>query len=228
VSYSPCERIQIVNNKVKGFPYAQGVLVHAGSWITISNNHFYQISMGVSVNPFNSTDFVNHVTITGNVVEATNASTLPASSGDVGIHVKSGGSTPLIFAPTITGNVVHGTNRVALDTGQGGYVIGFTSGATVTGNVAYGCGGNGFIISDAEPGITVTGNSVLNPVAISTTQIGFNFLGAPKGTLVGNTVSGATGTNGIGFKVATATNLKWKDSGSVLLNAATDSTTASA
>lgn len=138
-----------------------------------------------------------------------------------------GGLTPIILDSSVVGNSMHAFNRIVLDPGGGCFYIGSTNNTTVSGNIANACGVNGYVFVAEETGSTVTGNSCNSPRVSAATQNCYLWAGTPRATMMGNMASGANNAVGTGYRVANDTFLKWKDSGSVLLNGSFDNTTAS-
>lgn len=133
-----------------------------------------------------------------------------------------GGNTPNPTQNSLVGNTMHAFNRVRLSTGVGCYTLNSTIKTVVTGNLADGCGKEGFAFAAEEQGSIISGNTATAIVTSGGIQRGFVFLGAPRVTLMSNMASSFGGT-GTGFLVSGATaNMKWKDSGSVALNGCYD------
>lgn len=174
----------------------------------------------------------------GGVVTYVNGDVLSMATANIGgtgsgflytlTSASAGGTTPVIQSVTVTGNTMHAFNRVSLDAGEGCFVFGYTRGLTVSSNSAQACGINGMVFVSDEQGAVVSGNNVINPLFASATQNCFLWLAAPTATMMSNMCMGANNAAGVGYKIVGAvTNLKFKDSGGVLLNGAFDTTTPS-
>lgn len=151
--------VTISGNTVLDFPYSQAYLVHSGSFVTISGNKAYNVSVCVSVNTFNNNDAIQNVSITGNACQASTGFTLPTDTNG-GITVTGGSGIPSPIAVSITGNSLIGFGREFPDANVGCININLTIAATITGNVLQACGSNGIVVQGADRSFAIVGNNI--------------------------------------------------------------------
>lgn len=207
-AFGICRRVAVTNNVMRGYKNAQGIMGHSGSAITIANNVVEDSVIGISINPFNAADTCANISIVGNVVVPTD--TLAGySGGNDGIIAQAGPGTPEIVDITISGNTVTGANRAtSLPTNQGGIRVGYTKRATVTGNTITSAGQNGIVLTSAENGITITGNTISNVIANSSVQNGILILASAKGVIGSNWFGVIDDASGVGVRFSVASNIK--------------------
>lgn len=180
--YGVSSAFTVTGNTIKNFPYSQAIFAHALLNSTISGNGCFNVSICVSLNPYNLTDNLAYVTVSGNTGEGTNASTLPTVS-DSGVVVNGGGCTggcPLIGTVVGGSGYTDGIYPHVAFTGSGGHrcdsagtpyiataTISISGGAvksfTNLGVLPDGCGGvstyvNGDVLSVATANIGGTGS----------------------------------------------------------------------
>lgn len=207
-AFGTCRRVAVTNNVVRGYKNAQGIMGHSGSAITIANNVVEDPVIGISINPFNATDICANISIVGNVVAPTD--TLAGYSGaNDGIIVQAGPSTPDIVDITISGNTVTNANRAtSVPTNQGGIRVGYTRRATITGNTITSARQNGIVLTSAEDGITITGNTISNVIANSSVQNGILILANAKGVIGSNWFGVIDDASGVGIRFSVASSIK--------------------
>lgn len=205
-----CTDIVVANNVIDKYPYAQGIMAHAGQRLSITGNVVDGCSVGISLNPYNIFDNLQYASITGNHITGNaGASTLPGSPADTGIVVQGGpgnlGTTPVIQNVSVSGNSIFGANRVANDPGQGGMMIGYTTGVTVSGNSIYGCSCNGIVATSTEEGLVIVGNTISNILNAAATQNAVYYVGSPISLCASNSFTELGTSAGTGVRCAGVT-----------------------
>jgi hypothetical protein len=167
VSYPPCTYIQIVNNTVKTYVDAQGILVHAGSHITISRNVLTDVLIGISMNPFNMHDVEQYLTVTNNVYTGTLTAGAPSNLGNYGIFIGGGpqGSAYIPQHAIIEGNSVTQANEVVKSSVQGGIGIGWADDVTLKNNSVDNSLFNGIALTNPNTRLLITQNKITNLVS---------------------------------------------------------------
>lgn len=185
--YGPNAYGTIANNVIRDYGWAQGVLGHAGSDITVTGNTCTNVALCVSFNPFNITDTISNIAIVGNQTDG--AVGVTQTDSDVGITVQGGAPNPEIYNVTISGNVVANGNRAVADPLAGCILLGRVIGVVITNNVLTGCGANGIAVSTAIDGGIFSNNLVTNIVAAGGQQNGAYFTPGSSGArmnVIGN------------------------------------------
>jgi hypothetical protein len=167
VNYPPCTYIQIVNNTVKTYVDAQGILVHAGSHITISKNVLTDVLIGISMNPYNMHDTEQYLTVTGNVYTGTLTAGAPSNLGNYGIFIGGGpqGSAYIPQHATIEGNFVTQANEVVKSSTQGGIGIGWANDVKLKNNSVDNSLFNGIALTNPNTRLLITQNKVTSLVS---------------------------------------------------------------
>lgn len=160
VSYPICRDIEISRNTVTTYVNGEGIMVHAGSGVLVSNNVFDNVLMGIGINPFNSSDLLYHVTVTGNTYLGTTTAGAMRTTGNYGIFVSGGGGTMTPSYVVVTHNIVSHANEIARSEGQGGIAIGYADHVLVEGNVVHDSVSNGIKVSNPSGTILVRDNRV--------------------------------------------------------------------
>ena len=207
-----CNHTAILSNIITNLSFSQGILVHAGRDTLVSNNIIEDCAMGISINPFNSTDNIDRIIVSNNVYEGPSAGTF-TTNANIGITAQAGGTTPDINRIVIANNVVRDANRVRQNTSEGGIRVGYTVDSCVTGNVVYSAYANGIVITADEDNLLVANNNVTGTVAVSTTERGILVDGTGViGTVRNNYIADIDGGNGIGIDLSnTSANLTVRD-----------------
>jgi hypothetical protein len=164
VSYPICRDIQISHNTVSTYVNGEAIMVHAGAHVLISDNVFENVLMGIGLNPFNSTDLLYHVTVTGNSYEGTTTEGALASTGNYGIYVGGGEGTVTPSYVIVTNNIIGQANEVVRGAGQGGIGIGYADHVLVEGNIVHDSVCNGIKVRTPNARIVVRDNYVTNIV----------------------------------------------------------------
>lgn len=149
--------VTMVNNIVKDFPYSQAYEIHAGQFVTIANNVADNISICVSANPFNATDLIDHIAITGNTCQANVVIPVPTSSNG-GIVVSGIPGVATVTYVSITGNNLNAFNRAFKDNAVGCISLQTVNIVTISGNAMNGCGSNAMAVNTGTTAMAVTGN----------------------------------------------------------------------
>jgi parallel beta-helix repeat protein len=195
----------ISGNVISDLPLGQGIFAHAAKWVTVSGNQIDNVSQCIGFGTYNATDALYYNTITGNICEGSQATTLPAPF-DTGI-VLSGGACGTSGNCPLVGTV----------SGGSGYTDGIYGPVPLTGGS--GSGATAFITIDGghvksfanlgvlpyNPGTGYVNGDVLsvNPANVGGTGSGFTYtitsyngagVSAPQpldNTITGNVVHGA-------------------------------------
>ena len=169
ISYPPCNDIQIIGNTIgvsssgMGYSNSEGILVHAGSNVTISGNNLHNVLFGIGVNPFTSGDVISNVTIVGNTYVGPTTTNATAGSANSGISVSGAAPNTIPSNIVISNNAVFQAN-VAFATPNSAYAgiaIGANK-AVVTGNVISSVGASGIELLNPSNYLLVTDNYVYN------------------------------------------------------------------
>lgn len=167
VTYPPCTDIQILNNTVKTYVNAQAILVHAGSRIAITGNILTDVLIGISLGPFNTTDTMQYVTVTGNVYNGTLTSGAASTTGNYGIFA-GGGPVGSAYIPNhivIADNTLTQADEAVQSESQGAIGIGYADDVIVTGNSIDNSIYNGIALTNPNNRILITNNTVTNLVS---------------------------------------------------------------
>ncbi len=150
--------ITIADNTVRNYVDAQGLMVHDGSNLTITNNLFDNVLIGIELNPFIGYDAINTVTVTGNTYYGT---TVPGPRGTItnyGIAVSGG---PIVVRNVlISGNTVVGGNSITQSDAQGGIAVGWGDSVKVTGNTVRNSYGSAITFNNPNTNISVVSNTI--------------------------------------------------------------------
>lgn len=197
ISYPPCSEVQILNNTVQNYQYAQAILVHAGARITVAGNMINGVMIGISLNTFNSSDNLNNVTVTGNsfmgIGPFTGQPTDPGT-GNYGIFVGGGPPAATPEYIVIANNTVAQANLVIKAPLQGGISLGYANDVIVSNNYIHDTEINGISLNNPNNHIQLLGNSISDLIANGGDTVGI-YLGpnsAQSGSIRANIVYGAT------------------------------------
>lgn len=199
----------VSGNLIYKYGYAQGILVHAGSFISITGNSCEETGICISLNPASNQadDVISNVSVTGNQSSgATSLSTFP-SSADTGIVVKSGpGPNVNITNVVVSGNVLSSHNRVAGDAAVGCINVGYADYVVVTNNVLTSCGANSIVVDSPVVGLVVSANVMDNTITKGGENNGLLYATGATGAQ-SNTIGNhfKTMTNGIKYATGIST-----------------------
>lgn len=197
-SYPPCSEITITENSISGFGNAQGVLVHAGSRITIRGNVIRDAAMPISVNPFNETDVIDDVSIVDNVIECAMRGRF--TNADVGINCRAGPGTPDLQNILVAGNVISHANRVLRSSEFGAIRMCFARDVTIRENRVVDAHANGILCTDCRGRVAIVGNSVEGVVAAGRVQRGIHLRGIDDGVRIdANRLANISGSGAVGI-----------------------------
>jgi len=160
VSYPICRDIHISRNTVSTYVNGEGIMIHAGAGVSITDNVFDNVLMGIGINPFNSTDLLYHVTVTGNTYVGTLTPGALSSTGNYGIYVGGGEGTVTPSYVVVTANIISQANEIARSTGQSGIGIGYADHVLVEGNLIHDSVCNGIKLRNPTSRIVVKDNYV--------------------------------------------------------------------
>jgi hypothetical protein len=160
VSYPICRDIEISQNTVSTYVNGEGIMIHAGSSVLISNNVFDDVLMGIGINPFNSTDLLYHVTVTGNTYVGTMTEGAMPTTGNYGVYVGGGEGTVTPSFVVVSYNIISRANEIARSAGQGGIGIGIADHVLVEGNMIHDSVCNGIKVRNSNSRIVVRDNYV--------------------------------------------------------------------
>lgn len=153
-AYPVCKDVWIRGNLTEGLGLSQGILVHGGIDVSLTENTVKGSTIGISLNPYNTTDFINYPVVRGNHVEGGDGVWAFGTNGCSGINVQAGpasggGDTPDIASPRITDNMILSGNREKKGTNEGGLVLSYANDAIVNGNTIVASGANGIVMYEA-------------------------------------------------------------------------------
>jgi nitrous oxidase accessory protein NosD len=160
IHYPVSTDIHISRNTVCGYPNGEGVMVHAGANVLISDNVFDDVLMGIGINPFVSTDLLYHVTIAGNSYVGTTTQGALTSTGNIGIFVGGSEQTLSPSYVVVTHNIISQANEIARSPAQGGIGVGYADHVLVEGNVVHDCVCNGIFLRAGNRQVAVRDNEV--------------------------------------------------------------------
>lgn len=162
LTYPISTDIQIAKNTVFDYVNGEAVMVHSGCDILISDNVFNNVLMGIGVNPFNSTDYLYDVTVTGNAYVGTTTSGASRTTGNYGIFVGGGGSAAIPSNIIVTNNTVSRANEIARSGYQGGIRISEATNVLVQGNFVHDTFNTGILQTSLGSGVVIRENYVHN------------------------------------------------------------------
>jgi hypothetical protein len=198
-SFGICEGIKFTDNFVKNLIHSQAFLIHGGKNIQVCNNSAVGSIIGISVNPYNTTDHTSDIIIGNNFVDGFTGTWEFGSTGNSGVVVQggpssAGGNTPDPSNITLTGNIVRNANRSKKGHNEGGFQIGYTTDLIASGNVINTPCGNGMVTSSSEDELNIIGNIFDSVLANSTGQSnGINCAGFySSGVVASNTFRSMT------------------------------------
>lgn len=195
----------IDRNMIHGYRNAQGIMAHSCTDMISGINIVEGSLIGLSVNPFNTTDDVSRIVMLGNI------SSGPVSfSGSMdgneniicqGGPASGGGMTPRITDLVIGSNVTSNGNRAEGGVNQGAIRLGYTKRSTVVGNTLCASKGNAIVLSSDEQLVNVHGNVMDEVLENGSQQNGVLCVtGGVSGYIGDNVIANMTGTNAVGVK----------------------------
>jgi parallel beta-helix repeat protein len=160
IHYPVSTDIHVSRNTVSGYPNGEGVMVHAGANVLISENVFDDVLMGIGINPFVSTDLLYRVTITGNSYVGTTRQGALHSTGNTGIYVGGSEQTLSPSYVVVTHNIISQANEIARSPAQGGIGVGYADHVLVEGNVVRDSMNHGIYLRSGNREVVVRDNEV--------------------------------------------------------------------
>lgn len=172
VSYPISTDGVIANNTLLNLVDWYAIELHSGQRIVIANNQINNAEGGIIVTPYNGTDTISDLAITGNsAVGQSTQDTACGVTGNYGIAVQSGAGVSATNV-TISGNELVNFNAAQRSSTQAGMSIMATN-AVVSGNVvknSYGAGINIFGSGAVVPAnVDVSGNQISTVLAATNT-----------------------------------------------------------
>lgn len=192
-----CSNINVCKNLISNLGDSQGVLHHGGSTYTYDDNVFRNCSISISLNPYNTSDFIDYGQITSNKVFGLDVQYyVPGGIRDHGIVVNAGPAsyepypaTPDINEPVVAENIVVGVNRQRLDYTVGAYLFHHVRGLNMPGNSALSCGVNGAVFAGAMTAMNVVGFTSRNNTLGGGEKNAIRLLGTSISGAIDNVVS---------------------------------------
>lgn len=160
ISYPVSSNIQISHNTVQTYVNGEAVMVHSGTGIVISNNIFDDVLMGIGANPFNSTDTMHNIAITGNSFTGTTTPGAATSTGNYGVYVGGGPSTTVPSYVVVANNVICDANKIVRSPHKGGIGIGRADGVLIENNLIHDVVANGIVLASTSEHVTMQGNDI--------------------------------------------------------------------
>jgi len=160
ISYPVSTDIHISRNTVCGYTNGEAVMIHAGENVLISENVFDNVLLGIGINPFNSTDFLYHLTVTGNSYVGTTTPGALTTTGNYGVYV---GGSPETLSPSyvvVTHNIISRANEIARNAAEGGIAVGYADHVVVEGNVVHDSAFNGIYLRYSSREVIVRDNQI--------------------------------------------------------------------
>jgi hypothetical protein len=197
-----CSNIEIAQNTVLHYVNAEGILVHAGQNITISNNILDDVLLGIAVQPFNKMDDTHDIIITGNAYTGAALPGAAAQTGNYGIFVGGGPKASIPSHVIVANNKISKANEVVRNAAQGGIGVGYSNDVTIDGNSIHDTESNGISLTNPNSQIVIVNNFIDNVVSQSgkATHGIYGYSGVQTGRIESNFVSNAT--NAYQFDVA--------------------------
>lgn len=191
-----CRDIQITNNIVRNYVNSQAILLHAGVNVNIQDNIVTNVLIGVSINPYNSSDTTQNITVSNNSYVGTDTNGASPEFGNYGIFV-GGGDGNSAATPThviVDGNNISDSNAVLLQYYFGGIGIGYTDDVEVKNNGIQRSRGAGISLTNPNTRLNIHDNLITNVIATpDTTRAGIylcSFAGNQSGTIERNRIDG--------------------------------------
>lgn len=191
VSYPDCADVRISGNKVSGYVNGEGVMVHGGSAIVISDNAFDNVLLGIGVDPLSPTDLVFDVTVAGNSYVGTTTSGASATTGNYGIFVGGGQETERPMRVDVRNNTIRQANEIAQSLGEGGIGVGYSSDVLIEDNVVSNSLYNGISMINPNDNLVIRGNRISNITGANANGV-HGWLGVQTGSIYFNAVDSAT------------------------------------
>jgi parallel beta-helix repeat protein len=202
--------VVVAGNVVSGYLNAQGIMAHSGKNITFDSNVVKDALTGISINPFNLTDVLTNITISGNVLEGPSTVSGVSTGANDGIVCQGGPGTATIQALNITGNTVSGFNKVVGHAAQAGIRIGYTRNASVIGNTISDCSCNGIILTSNEDYAVVSSNNI-DAIAAGSVQNGILLLQGGSGLIGENFIANVSGGSGVGIYITSVSTFRLRN-----------------
>lgn len=195
----------INDNMISGFNNAQGIMAHSGVNIIFGTNVVDGAVIGLSVNPFNTTDEVSRIIAIGN--HAIGPVSLPGYSGGNDMMIfqggpaSGGGMTPSITDLIVGFNTTTNGNRAEGAANQGAMRVGYTKRANFVGNTGCTAKGNGLVIAADERSFNASNNIFEEVMENAGVQNGVLVMSGGVTGNIDNLVTNMTGANAVGVKV---------------------------
>lgn len=181
-----CRDGTIRGNVIENLGWSQGVLVHSGINISMIRNTVRGCTIGLSANPFSSTDALTYPMFQGNHIECPVSEGAWGTQAGIGINVQAGGSTPNIFSAQATGNTIINANRASGNNNEGGIAWSYVTGGGMRGNDIVAARSNG-IVMNAALRVSCIGNTLYDVSSGTTSQeIAISALGGCTGAVHSN------------------------------------------
>jgi len=165
VSYPISRNIEIAHNTVSTYVNGEAVMIHSGMSLLIADNLFDNVLVGIGIDPFNSTDLLCHVTVTGNTYMGTMTEGALSTTGNYGIYVGGGAGTVTPSYVVVTHNIIGQANQIVRSPGQAGIGIGYADHVLVEENIVHDSVSNGIKVRDSNGRVVVRNNYVTNIVS---------------------------------------------------------------
>ena len=130
-----CRDVVIRGNLTKNIVNAQAILVHGGINVTITENTCLGAFIGISLNPYNSTDNIFYPVVSKNRLEGYTGAWDGTGTGNSQLVLQAGGATPNIVGAIVTDNNVRNGNRSKAGASEGGIQVGWCDDLMLSGNV---------------------------------------------------------------------------------------------
>jgi len=190
ISYPDCSDVRISGNTVSGYVNGEGIMVHGGSAIVVSDNAFENVLIGIGVNPFSSTDLVYDVMVTGNSYVGTTTPGALTTTGNYGIYVGGGQETERPTYVVVKQNRIRQANEIVQSVGQGGIGVGYSSDVLIEDNVISDSMYNGISLMHPNDDLVIRGNRISNVTGTSANGL-HGWLGVQTGSVYSNAVDSA-------------------------------------
>lgn len=208
-------------NQINGVPSWDGIMSHDVTGITIIGNDIRDVRRGIDFGHFLSTNVINDIVISGNIIQSTTTDTWSGAAADCGgITVVGYDATNHISNVTITGNVVREFFNMVGMTGGGfpsNVVIANADHVTIGDNVVSSAAGAfnnaGIYVLGAVNSLTITGNSLQGVMALG--AIRFAGVTSDICSITGNTMLQNNPGSDSGLTITGSTLSAFSQSGNV-------------
>lgn len=165
-AYPVCNNVWVKENLIRNIRNAQAILVHGGNRVTVDDNKIVGAIIPISLNPYNTQDFINYPSVTNNHCEAWDGAWSYGSTGGAALNCQAGpasggGTTPRIVYPKIHGNTVISGNRSKGGASEGGIMVSYADQASIQGNEVISSKGAGIVTYDCLR-LNIGANTIAN------------------------------------------------------------------